>query len=134
MYEAMKDSVALADDVETRIYERSSLGVGDIPASPEPPYLLYGEEANIVVREVQDTARCQHRSFRFAAYDERGNYLRIERILRTVRETMLALSGQVSPTGVSCLGVWWSSTSDDGVDIEQGLNTKFIIVRFTTNG
>jgi hypothetical protein len=134
LYTALMANATLQEEIENRLYERSALGKGDIPAQPKPPYLLYGGEANSVVREIQDTAKAQHQFFRLTAYDEAGDYLRIERMLRLVRDTLLTLSGQVSPSGLTCMGVWWTATSEDGVDVETGYNLMYSIYRFTTNG
>lgn len=119
-------------EVGDRIYAAGALGVAGIPADPEPPYLLYIEDPGSQAREVSEVAYSTFRNFRFTAYDELGSYVRIERILEIVRETLLAMEGQVSPSGASCMGVWVSDFSGDIANSDKRLGSKFLSLRITS--
>lgn len=116
-----------------RVYEASALGQPGIPAEPLKPYITYIEDPSTVIRGVQETSKAQHRNFRIQVHDDLGSFVRIERILALVRETMLSLESKVSPTGAVCMGMWWTGNSSDITDPARGYNVKFSTFRATTN-
>lgn len=132
IYNSLLVTPGLAD-VNGRIYQRGSLGVGDVPASPVKPYLVMGELSPVIHPEVRDTARTVSHMFQFHAYDERGSFIRIERLLYAVRETVLGLVTVVSPTGARCTDAEWTDVSGDLSDAQLDANVKFIIMRVTAN-
>jgi hypothetical protein len=123
----------LALEVDGRIYQSSSLGVGDVPPEPEKPYILYTELPSDPYQAVSETSRAKARYFQVYVYDNRGSFLRIERILALIRETLVGLSGVVSPSGVRCTDVQWQGESSDLSDEEYNANSKFGNVRFVAS-
>jgi len=123
----------LAELVGERIYQSSSLGVGDVPPEPAKPYVLYTELPSDPYRAVQETSRAKARFFQVYVYDNRGSFLRIERILALIRETLVSLTGAVSPSGVRCTDVQWQGESSDVTDEELDANSKFGNVRFVAS-
>jgi hypothetical protein len=123
----------LAAEVGQRIYQASSLGVGDVPPEPQKPYVLYTELPSDPFVAVRETSRAKARFFQVYVYDDRGSFLRIERILALIRETLVSLVGAVSPSGVRCTDVLWQGESGEITDEEYDANSKFGNVRFVAS-
>lgn len=117
-----------------RIYQSGSLGVGTTPAKPQVPFLMYKELVSQPYAAVRETSRAKARYFQFFVYDEPGSYLRIERILQIVRENVLLLVAQVSPSGVRCIDVEWQGESGDIPDPELNTILRIGTARFTVSG
>ncbi len=119
---------------EFRLYQRGSLGHGGIPARPDFPFLLYDEQPSTINRAVRRTSpTSRNRYFQIYGYDEHGSgYMRIEQALGLVRDTLLTLQGQTSPSGARCTDVFWMSTSVDTKDVEYIAAVKFSTFMFVT--
>lgn len=133
LYSRLQADAELAEVVGDRIYESSALGVGDVPASPAKPYILYTELPSSPYRDVRETSRAKARIFQIWCYDERGSFIRIERVLALVRETLLGSVAEVSPSGARCTDVEWQGESSDIVDVPLDSNAKFVLIRFTAS-
>jgi hypothetical protein len=120
-------------EVGQRVYQSSSLGVGDVPPEPQKPYVLYTELPSDPYLAVRETSRAKARFFQVYVYDNRGSFVRIERILALIRETLVSLNGTVSPSGVRCTDVQWQGESGDISDEEYDANSKFGNVRFVAS-
>lgn len=117
-----------------RVYQWGSLGAGDIPEQPTFPFVVIFENPSTVYQEVRETARSQNRYFLIYCYDEHGlGYLRIERVLRRVRDTVLSLPMQVSPSGARCTDAFWLGFSADSRDPDYNANMKFTQCRLVSN-
>lgn len=133
LHTSLLANVELTDIVGQRIYQSSSLGVGDVPPEPAKPYVLYTELPSDPFQAVRETSRAKARYFQVYVYDERGSFLRIERCLALIRETLVSLVGTVSPSGVQCTDVLWQGESSDITDAEFDANSKFGNVRFVAS-
>lgn len=132
IHTTLLNAVAL-DECGNRIYQRGSIGVGDTPADPEKPYIVMGELAPGLHPEVRDTARTTSHFFQFHVYDERGSFLRIDRLLSVIRDSVLGLVAVTSASGARCTDVEWTDASGDLSDPQLDANAKFIIMRVTAN-
>lgn len=110
------------------------LGVKDIPAKPNTPYVLIGELPSQPHHTVEETSRAQDHYFQVFAYDKPGTMARIDAIMAAVRETVRELSGQVSPSGLICLEATWQGASQDFVEQSENKLVKFATVKLTANG
>lgn len=133
LHSSLLANAELTAIVGQRVYQSSSLGVGDVPPDPPKPYILYTELPSDPYRAVQETSRAKARYFQVYVYDDRGSFVRIERILAFIRETLLSLIGAVSPSGVRCTDVQWQGESGDISDVELDANSKFGNVRFVAS-
>lgn len=129
----LKATPVIQADVDRRIWLAGALGRGEIPPDPKKPYILYKELTTLPFDAVQETSRSANRQFEFHANDERGSFLRIERILRNVREALLLLPGQWSPSGAFCLGAKWEGTSREFEDDTYDVNFKFLTMTFVAS-
>lgn len=122
------------DPLRVRVYQRGSLGKSDIPAIPDFPFVLIGENPSTVNQEVRQTTNSENRFFLIYCYDEHGSsYLRIEQILRIVRDTLLGIVTQVSPSGARCTDVVWQGFSADSKDPEYEANMRFATFKITAS-
>lgn len=141
LYQSLVDNVAMqelctgdagrADRV--RVYQWGSLGVGDIPEHPAFPFFVIFENPSTVFQEVREI-KAQNRYFQVYGYDEHGlGYLQIERGLRIVRDTVLGLEMQMSPSGARCIDARWTGMGVDSRDPDYNANMKFINVVLTAS-
>lgn len=79
-------------DPETWWFSSHSLGVGGVTADPVKPWLSWIEDASLSFRAVQNTSNAQIRVFRIYVYDEEGDFTRINRILRILREIIKGMA------------------------------------------
>lgn len=122
------------DPLRVRVYQRGSLGSGDIPAKPKFPFLLIAENPSTVNQEVRQTTNSENRFFLLYCYDEHGTgYLLIEQILRRARDTLLGLVAQVSPSGARCTDVVWQGFSAESRDPEYEAFMRFATFKFTAS-
>lgn len=117
-----------------RVYQAGSLGIGKAPASPGHPYMLIGELPPVVYPEVRHTSpHSKGGVYQVFVYDQRGDYTRADAILLLVRETLLSLVGQTSPSGAVCIDVLWQGDSGDVLDPARDQNAKFSVFRIKSN-
>jgi hypothetical protein len=76
-----------------RVYPRGSLGLGNIPAEPQTPYLMYAFGEDLTNEEVRDGHDSITTTLRIYVYDKKGSYVRIDEIHKFVRETLKDKSG-----------------------------------------
>lgn len=133
IHQALTGNVELNALIHQRHFQGSALGVGDVPESPEFPWLAYSELPSSPYFAVKETSRAKARTFQFFVYDERGSFLRIELILGLVRETLLSLVAQVSPSGARCTDVEWQGESSEISDPDFNSNLKIGTARFTVS-
>lgn len=117
-----------ADDprpVEDWFYSSESIGVGENPAIPRRPYIVWNELSDTEHEEVRDTSDCRTRTFSWYVYDTVGDYTRIDRILRLIKRRVKVLGHFTTADGVVCMESRWLGTSgripSDGYDS----STKF---------
>jgi len=138
IWTTLSNTTAVTDivGVPARIYEANSLGVSPISSNPDPPFLLIHSMPNIVDHAapgVQKVRRSAVQIFDIRAYDERGDYLRIETLLRLVRDTLLGLALSVSPSGARCTDVKWQGFGLDSDDPVLDKIFKTLTMRFLTS-
>lgn len=132
IFESLMADTELQDYVDSRIYEASALGVDDVPANPEKPYITYQELDSAAFPEVRETSQAQARIFQFFVYDERGSFTRIGDIIGVLRQTLSSLSGKSSTSGTRCTDAVFRGTSADVPDIQQNANVKFATFQFVS--
>lgn len=133
IYQALSEAQEIIDEVGDRIYQSSALGTSDIPADPEPPYIMYSFLPANRYREVRETSKAKAHVCQVWVYDERGSFIRIERILGIVDQTVEALAGAISPSGAICLEVEARGWSGDLPPTTSGKNQKFTTFRITAS-
>lgn len=114
-------------------YSASSLGLGENQPVPPRPYIVWNELSDFVHQAVKETSDARSRNFQFFVYDFKGDYTRIEAILKVLRRRIKAMAPFTTTDGVHCADAVWTLTSgqipNDGYDS----CTKFIGVTFTVS-
>lgn len=125
--------LGLADDEEVkgRVVQGGSLGTDDIESRPELPFVLWREMGSTSVRQVFESSRSKIHTFNLYVYDYRGDYTRIDRILREMEELIRPLAGQRSPSGARCIGSEWVLISQASEDETYDAIFKFGSVQLT---
>lgn len=107
-------------DVEDWYYASSSLGLGENPAVPDYPYMVWNEGNDVPFREVEKATNATRRNFRFYVYDHKGDFTRINSALRLVRNRIKLMAPFVTEEGIKCHESKWLGLSgnlvDDGYD------------------
>lgn len=114
----------LSPGLTDRIYPVGALGIGDIPAAPDRPYIQYGFDTHTPYPEVREGGGPLRHVLRVFYYDDRGDYLRIDAIHKVVRQTIEGLTTQVSPSGVRCTDALFLTLGGDLVDNVRSLYVK----------
>lgn len=109
-----------ARDVEAWFFGPSSLGEGDSPAVPDRPYMMWNEGNDVPFRDVEKATNATVRNFRIYVYDYKGDFTRINAILKEVRRVVKAMAPFVTLEGEKCHESKWAGMSgnlvDDGLD------------------
>lgn len=127
------ETSALTDIVGDRIYQRGTLGVNGVPAQPELPYVMIGEDEAYPNRDVRETSPGSKRTWwTVYVYDEPGSVVRIKEIHDIIQEALESIQ-QVTLDGVRVLEVLFDRSSRDGVDTvrKEGVKTATYRVNFT---
>lgn len=128
--QTLTNTPALQSKIVRRIYAASSLGQNSVPADPKKPFVVHREMGTIPTNVAKDTAPSScRRVFQFYVHDERGTYKRINSIIAILRETVVGLTGEQSPSGARCLDATWNGTSIETEDPTYDSNLR--IVTFT---
>lgn len=133
IYQTLAGTAEITAAVGTNIFTPNTLGTDPVPARPPTPFLIIAEQPNFVFQEVRKTSKATAQVFDIRCYDQRGDYLRIDDILRKARDTLLGVTLQVSPSGAKCIDVRWVGTSLDSEDPDLDMIFKAITMRFVTS-
>lgn len=133
IYTTLSTTPAVTALVGTNIWAANTLGVDPVPARPPTPFILIDEQPNFVFQEVRKTSRAVRQTFDIRCYDARGDYLRIDQTLRTVRDTLLGVVQQKSPSGALCIDARWEGTGLDSDDPDLDMIFKTCTMSFVTN-
>jgi hypothetical protein len=135
IYKALTESPEIQEMFDGGVYQYGSLGHNGVPAIPPFRFLLIFEQPSTSNREVRRTRPSSHkRNFNIMAYDEIGaGYLQIEQGLYVVRDTLVGLAGQVSPSGARCTDALWSGFSVDSKDVDYQASVKWGTFSFVTS-
>jgi hypothetical protein len=126
----LTNTPALQSKVARRIYAASSLGQNSVPADPKKPFIVYREVDTIATNVAKDTSPSScRRVFQFYVHDVRGTYKRINSIISVLRETVVVLTGEQSPSGARCSDAVWNGTSGETEDPTYDSNLR--IATFT---
>lgn len=120
---------------QARVYQAGALGVGHTPAKPPRPFMLLSELPALSYPIVRDTLpAAKSRYFQVWVYDDRGDMSSIDKVLTAV-ETRLnnKLDGLTSASGARCVSSAIQGISQDIVDPEFDLSTRFLTLRLTSN-
>ena len=111
------DNAPLRAEVAMRVYPRGSLGIGEVPAAPTYPYVMYAMGESVAVTAVRDTAQAEVQPWEIYVYDKPGSYVRIKRIHRLARETLLELGGASDPAdGTFCVDITYERRGREQYD------------------
>lgn len=118
-----------------RVYQAGALGIGHVSSKPARPFMLISELPSIsypVVRDNSPTAKSHF--FQIWVYDDRGDMTVIDTILAATEKKINGkLDGVISSTGALCLSSSIQGISQDLVDPEFDLSSRFLTVRLTSN-
>lgn len=131
VYSRLVGSEPLQAMVEDRIWPMGSLGVGDIPAAPKLPCIMYAFGEAPAYTRVRETSKSVAIPLRIHVYGERGSYTDIDEIHRLVRDTLEGLGGQVSPSGRRCTDSVFLSLGPDSTSSQPDAATKVALYRIT---
>lgn len=116
------------------IYVANSLGTDPVPSRPPTPFLMIVEQPEVAVQAVRKTGRSHTTEFDIRCYDKRGDYMRIDSILRAARDSLLALDlPALSPSGYKATDIRWMGTTLDSEDPDLDMIFKATTIRFVTN-
>lgn len=131
VYQSLLARADLAELIGDRIYVMGSTGIGDIPARPEKPFIIITFADAWPYHEVSETSDVERKSVQIYAYQHRGDYTLIDRMLAIVRQTLVGLTGETSPSGARCTGVSYRGTSADLWDEPYDASMRFATFYFT---
>lgn len=109
-------NVPLHDEIKMRSYVRGTLGTGDIPAEPDFPYVMYGFEQSLAVKAIRETADAEVYPGQIYVYDKPGSYVRIKRIHRMIKQTLLELVATSDADGTFCYDLTYEGRSGEQYD------------------
>lgn len=110
-----------------RVYSMGSLGHGNIPAAPQKPFIIINDAGTLAFRGFQDVSRPGNTMLQIYAYQNRGSYTTINRLLVAIRETLLALPGKTSPSDLyRCTGLTWTGFSRESEDETFDANMRYV--------
>lgn len=126
IHEALTTNPDLALIVDGRIYGQTALGHGHIPPQPEKPFIIYTIGVSSSYREVRHTSRAAETSLQVYCYQHLGSYTTINQMLPLVRETIIGLEGQASPSGTyRCHEAVWTGYSQESRDDDLVASMRF---------
>lgn len=125
LFSLLKNTPALQELVDRRIYMTGTLGVKGVPADPQKPYIMVNELPSTPHQAIRETGRAQDRYFQLFTYDVPGSVVRINAILEVLRETVIGLVGQESPSGSRCLDAVWQGESQAIATEDESVLAKF---------
>lgn len=117
--------------VANRIYAAGALGVDDIPAKPERPYIQYTLGEGPQYMTVREESTSLAHPLRIYVYDNRGSFVRIDEIHRLVRQTVEGLGGMVSPSGRRCTDATFITLGTEDVVAALDVNVRMAAYRLT---
>jgi hypothetical protein len=131
VYAALMADTVLQSMISQRLYASGALGVDDIPADPDVPYvqLAWGEASQY--REVRKTTTTARHALRAYVYDGRGSFTVIDNIHRQMRHTIEGLGGTVSPSGRRCTDTEFITLGGEDVVAGRNLNVRMALYRIT---
>lgn len=99
----------IASLIGDRVFAASSFGVREETTGnlsvPATPYLSWIETSAFLHQEVRETAASSHRYFQIFIYDDIGVVVRINKLLKLIRDVMLSLEPFVVADDGLCLEV-----------------------------
>lgn len=118
-----------------RVYQAGALGIGHVSTKPQRPYMLLSELPSISYSVVRDNSpAAKSHFFQIWVYDDRGDMTVIDTILAATEIKLNGkLDGVISSTGALCLSSPTQGISQDLVDPEFDLSSRFLTVRLTSN-
>lgn len=118
----------------TDVYVVNSLGTNPVLASPPAPFAIIDERTpSTPFQVVRKQSRSAAQNFQIRVYDLRGDYTRIDHTINLIRDILLGVEFQVSPSGARCIDVRWMGDTQDGEDSELDLIFKGVNMRFVSN-
>ena len=123
--------------VEDWFYGPGVLGVGDEPADPPKPYMIYGELPGFAYQTVRETSNAGQRNFQFFVYDEKGDFSRINAILRHLERIVKGMAPfeHTDTDGVlwRCSESVWTGISGTTPDPQYDSSVRYGTARFTVS-
>jgi hypothetical protein len=133
LFSVLKDTPALQEKVDRRIYRQGSLGIGETPPEPQLPYILVTELPDVVHQQVRETGTARDRTFQLHVFDKAGSFQRIKEIIEVLRETVRELPTMESTSGAFCIDALWQGVSQDITGIDEKKCSKFATVTMTSS-
>lgn len=125
----LKANEVVAELAGGRVWSQGALGTGSVPAYPDKPFMLVNFTQSLTYPGFYDETRPERVPVQVYAYQDRGSYTTINRLLIAVRETVLRLTGKSSPSGLyRCSGVAWGGLSTETEDVAYDANMRFATV------
>lgn len=98
----------------------SSLGLGPNVPVPARPYIVWNEFTDVVHQAVRETSNARDRIFQIYVYDYKGDFTRINAIVKELRRLVKGMAPFTTEAGVRCSESLWGGMSgnitDDGYD------------------
>jgi hypothetical protein len=135
LYQTIKGLPALTPYLgdEPRVWPMGTLGKGDIPARPEPVFILYRQLPSTDFPEVRKAGQSNTKTFEVFVYDEAGDYLRIDDVLSILIPAVKSLKLVASPSGARCTDVRWTGNGADGFDADLDMFVRNTTFQFVSN-
>jgi len=130
---AIKADPDISGLVADRVFAPTALGVGNIPADPQKPYLTWNEMPSDRVASVRETSRATLRQYQFFVYDEAGDTLRVNEILSHLRRVVEDLA-PYNQDGIRISEATWLGESQVYSDDEMGAVVRYGLAQFMVNG
>lgn len=128
----------LDDDDEVRPeadwwYGATSLGLGENKPVPRRPYMVWNEAEELIHQEVKETSNAKTRRFHIYIYDHKGDFTRINAIIKKLEARIKAMAPFVTEAGVRCSQSNWEGASRNIADDGYDSCCRFVTATFTVS-
>ena len=131
--EADEELMGFAHPSSQRIFASSSLGIGDHPAEPKKLFLVWNELEPFIHREVEDVSNARDRNIFLWAYDEEGDYTKVDLALFRFRAIVKGMRDFVTADGVRVFESRFTGFSGNLTDSQYHSSCKWASARFTAS-
>ncbi len=115
------------------MFQSSALGVGNVPAHPDHPFVVWNELDDLEFLEVRETSDSRNRTFTWSVYAPFGDFTVIDEILYGIKRRIKLLRDFKTADGIVCMESLWLGTSGQILSDGYSSSTKFGTTRHTVN-
>lgn len=118
---------------EEWFFASSSLGLGENVPVPTRPYIVWKELPDVVHQAVRETSHARDRNFQLFVYDHKGDFTRINAIMKELRRLVKGIAPFTTEDGTRCSESLWGGVSDSITDDGYDSCVRFGMATFTVS-